>query len=105
MSLAYQAGKAVTVPITKALWRPTIIGTEHVPRSGGLILASNHLSFIDSFAIPIASPRTVSFLAKAEYFTGTGLSGAVRRGFFEGFEAVPVDRQSSRAAQESLEAG
>ncbi|MGL5867389.1 MAG: lysophospholipid acyltransferase family protein, partial [Dermatophilaceae bacterium] len=46
-----------------------------------------------------------SFLAKAEYFTGTGLSGAVRRGFFEGFEAVPVDRQSSRAAQESLEAG
>ncbi|MGL4174962.1 MAG: lysophospholipid acyltransferase family protein [Dermatophilaceae bacterium] len=105
MSLAYQASKAVTVPVTKALWRPTIVGTEHVPPSGGVILASNHLSFIDSFAIPIASPRTVSFLAKAEYFTGTGIGGAVRRGFFEGFEAVPVDRRSSRAAQESLDAG
>ncbi|MGL5816991.1 MAG: lysophospholipid acyltransferase family protein [Phycicoccus sp.] len=105
MSLAYQAGKAVTVPITKVLWRPTIVGTEQVPSTGGVVLASNHLSFIDSFAIPIASPRTVSFLAKAEYFTGTGIGGAVRRGFFEGFDAVPVDRHSSRAAQESLDAG
>ncbi len=76
----------------------------NVPRSGGVILASNHLSFIDSFAIPIAAPRPVSFLAKSEYFTGTGVGGAVRRSFFEGIDAIPVDRHSSRAAQESLAA-
>ncbi|NHA67893.1 1-acyl-sn-glycerol-3-phosphate acyltransferase [Phycicoccus sp. CMS6Z-2] len=86
------------------LWRPTVTGRENVPREGGVILASNHLSFIDSFAIPIVAPRPVSFLAKSDYFTGTGLGGAVRRGFFEAIESIPVDRHSSRAAQESLDA-
>lgn len=104
MSLTYAAGKTIVVPLAKALWRPTIVGAENVPAAGGVLLASNHLSFIDSFAIPISAPRTVRFLAKAEYFTGTGVGGAVRRGFFEGFDAVPVDRLSSRAAQESLDA-
>jgi 1-acyl-sn-glycerol-3-phosphate acyltransferase len=81
-----------------------VTGTEHIPRTGGVVLASNHLSFIDSFAIPIASPRRVSFLAKSDYFTGTGLAARVRRGFLEAIDAIPVDRHSSRAAQESLDA-
>ncbi len=101
---AWMTGRATVVPLAKLLWRPTITGVANVPRSGGVILASNHLSFIDSFAIPIAAPRPVSFLAKVDYFTGTGVGGAVRRGFFEGIDAIPVDRHSSRAAQESLEA-
>ena len=100
----YGVGRLLIVPTAKALWRPTITGTDNVPREGGVILASNHLSFIDSFAIPIAAPRRVSFLAKSDYFTGTGVGGAVRRGFFAGIDAVPVDRHSSRAAQESLDA-
>lgn len=102
MTVFYAVGKAITVPLAKGLWRPTITGRDNIPRSGGVILASNHLSFIDSFAIPIASPRPVSFLAKSDYFTGTGVSGAIRRGFFVGSQAIPVDRHSSRAAQESL---
>jgi 1-acyl-sn-glycerol-3-phosphate acyltransferase len=103
MTVFYAVGKAITVPLAKGLWRPTITGRDNIPRSGGVILASNHLSFIDSFAIPIASPRPVSFLAKSDYFTGTGVMGAIRRGFFVGSQAIPVDRHSSRAAQESLE--
>jgi 1-acyl-sn-glycerol-3-phosphate acyltransferase len=101
---AYRLSHMVVAPTAKALWRPTIRGTENVPMTGGIILASNHLSFIDSFAIPIVAPRPVSFLAKSEYFTGTGVSGALRRGFFETIESIPVDRHSSRAAQESLDA-
>ena len=75
-----------------------------MPPTGGVLIASNHLSFIDSFAIPIAAPRPVAFLAKSDYFTGTGVSGAVRRAFFANSNAIPVDRHSSRAAQESLDA-
>jgi 1-acyl-sn-glycerol-3-phosphate acyltransferase len=101
---SYRLSHGVVAPLSKALWRPTITGTAHVPLTGGVLLASNHLSFIDSFAIPIAAPRPVSFLAKADYFTGTGVGGAIRRGFFEGSNAIPVDRHSSRAAQESLDA-
>ena len=101
---SYRLSHGVVAPLSKLVWRPTITGTGNVPLTGGLLLASNHLSFIDSFAIPIAAPRPVSFLAKSDYFTGTGVTGAIRRGFFEGSNAIPVDRRSSRAAQESLDA-
>jgi 1-acyl-sn-glycerol-3-phosphate acyltransferase len=100
----YQVGHAVLRPLSRALWRPTISGEENVPPTGGVILASNHLSFIDSFAIPLAAPRRVSFLAKDDYFTGTGLRGRLQRSWMEGTGAIPVDRRSSRAAQESLDA-
>lgn len=103
MNPTYQLGKWVLKPLTHALYRPTILGTGNVPRRGGVILASNHLSFIDSFAIPLAAPRRVRFIAKQEYFTGTGLGGAMRRGFFESIGAIPVDRHSSRAAQDALD--
>ncbi|HEX2705725.1 MAG TPA: lysophospholipid acyltransferase family protein [Candidatus Lustribacter sp.] len=102
--MMYRLGRGVLRPVTHALYRPAIRGTENIPREGGVILASNHLSFIDSFAIPLAAPREVVFIAKAEYFTGTGIGGAIRRVFFEAINAIPVDRSSSRAAQESLDA-
>ena len=102
--LAYRVSHGAVAPLSKLLWRPTVTGTEHVPRTGGVVIASNHLSFIDSFAIPIVAPRPVVFLAKSDYFTGRGVGGAVRRAFFEGIGSIPVDRHSSRAAQESLDA-
>ncbi|MEO7235797.1 MAG: lysophospholipid acyltransferase family protein [Lapillicoccus sp.] len=100
----YRLGHTVLKPLSRVLYRPTIRGAEHVPLAGGVILASNHLSFIDSFAIPLAAPRQVHFLAKDDYFTGTGLRGTVTREMFESLGAIPVDRRSSRAAQESLDA-
>jgi len=101
---SYRISHGVVAPLSKMLWRPTITGLGNVPPTGGVLIASNHLSFIDSFAIPIAAPRPVAFLAKSDYFTGTGVSGAVRRAFFANSNAIPVDRHSSRAAQESLDA-
>lgn len=99
----YHLGRAVLRPLSFALWRPTITGTANVPRKGGVLLASNHLSFIDSFVIPIAAPRKVSFLAKDEYFTGRGVKGRFLRTWMDAMGAIPVDRRSSRAAQESLD--
>ena len=66
------------------MWRPTVTGLENVPATGGAILASNHLSFADSVVIPCVVPRKVVFLAKSDYFTGTGIKGALMRGWFEG---------------------
>ncbi len=100
----YRAGRAILRPLSLALWRPAITGEGNVPATGGVILASNHLSFIDSFAIPLAAPRKVSFLAKQDYFTQTGVRGRLRRSWMQSMGAIPVDRRSSRAAQESLDA-
>ncbi|NED09610.1 1-acyl-sn-glycerol-3-phosphate acyltransferase, partial [Streptomyces sp. SID6648] len=63
---------------------------------------SNHLSFIDSVVIALLSPRPVHFLAKDEYFTGTGVRGALTRLFFTTFGCIPVDRGAHRGAQASL---
>ncbi|MFJ6383331.1 lysophospholipid acyltransferase family protein [Kitasatospora sp. NPDC092039] len=97
------ATKLVLKPVSRGIWRPVIEGIENVPRKGGVILASNHLSFIDSVVIPLTAPRRVHFLAKAEYFTGTGLKGRLSKGFFEAIGAVPVERGTYRSAQASLE--
>jgi 1-acyl-sn-glycerol-3-phosphate acyltransferase len=85
------------------VWRPDVRGLENVPRSGGVILASNHLSFVDSVVIPSVVPRKVVFLAKSDYFTGTGVRGAVQRAWFEALGMLPVDRDDTRSALESLD--
>lgn len=103
--MLYSLGRGVLVPLSRALYRPTIEGRDNVPRTGGVILASNHLSFIDSFAIPLVSPRRVRFLAKDEYWAGGGVKGALQRGFFDSVGMVPVNRHSPTAAQESLDKG
>ncbi|MFJ8041900.1 lysophospholipid acyltransferase family protein [Kitasatospora sp. NPDC096147] len=95
--------KLVLKPLARVVYRPVIEGLENVPRGGGVILASNHLSFVDSVVIPLAAPRQVFFLAKAEYFTGTGFKGALSRAFFTAINAVPVERGEYRSAQASLE--
>ncbi len=99
----YSLGRNVLYPLSHALYRPTIEGRQNVPHHGGVVVASNHLSFIDSFAIPLASPRQVRFLAKAEYWNGPGVGGALRKGFFSAVGMIPVDRGSTSAAQESLD--
>jgi 1-acyl-sn-glycerol-3-phosphate acyltransferase len=91
--------------IFRAVWRPIVDGREHIPRTGAVIIASNHLSFIDSVVIPLVVPRRVRFLAKAEYFQGSGLRGVLTRLFFSVVDAVPIRRTGSRDAVASLEAG
>ncbi len=102
-SVFYDVIHTVVPPALKAIWRPTVHGLEHVPRTGGVILASNHLSFVDSVVIPSVAPRKVAFLAKSDYFTGTGLKGLATRAWFEGLGMLPVDRDDTKAALASLD--
>lgn len=97
--------RMVATPLARMLWRPRIIGRKNIPKHGALILASNHRSFIDSLAIGLMAPRRVSFLAKKEYFTGTGFKGGVSRAFFGGIGAIGVERGAGSAAQEALDLG
>jgi 1-acyl-sn-glycerol-3-phosphate acyltransferase len=99
----YVIAHFVIRPIFWVLFRPKVSGREHVPSSGPVILASNHLSFIDSIAIPIVAPRRVTYLAKAEYFTGSGIGGWLSRALFTALGALPVERGTQRAAQAALD--
>ncbi|SCL38861.1 1-acyl-sn-glycerol-3-phosphate acyltransferase [Micromonospora rhizosphaerae] len=95
--------RLVIAPLVRLLYRPVIEGRENVPRHGAVILAANHLSFIDSIVIPLAAPRPVAFLAKAEYFQQPGLKGWLTRTCLTGINAIPVRRGDHRAAQTSLQ--
>jgi 1-acyl-sn-glycerol-3-phosphate acyltransferase len=92
-------------PILKALFRPSVEGSENIPESGGAILASNHLSFSDSFFLPMEMQRRLTFLAKGDYFNGRGIKGKLTAAFFRGINQVPVDRSGGRASEAALVAG
>lgn len=94
----------VAAPIIRLWLRPRVEGAHHVPPEGRLLVASNHLSFIDSFLVPLAVlPRRVTIMAKAEYFEGTGFKGALSRWFFTSMGYVPVERGTGRAAMGALD--
>jgi 1-acyl-sn-glycerol-3-phosphate acyltransferase len=69
-------------PLLSLLGRPKVEGLEYVPHSGPMILASNHLAVADSFYLCLVVRRRITYLAKAEYFTGTGLKGWFTRWFY-----------------------
>jgi 1-acyl-sn-glycerol-3-phosphate acyltransferase len=92
-------------PLLRLLWRPWAEGLENIPDDRPAILASNHLSFCDSFFMPVMVPRKVTFLAKSEYFTTPGLKGLLSRMFFSGVGQVPIDRSDSDAARAALNTG
>lgn len=90
-------------PLMLLFSRPRITGREHIPATGGLILAGNHLAVADSFVVPLVIPRRVAFLGKSEYVTGTGILGRARAVFFRSIGMVPVDRGAVGAASASVD--
>ena len=101
----YWVVKAILTPILRTLFRPWVEGGEHVPATGGAILASNHLSFSDSIFLPLMVPRKVTFLAKSDYFSGKGVKGFLTKGFFSGMGQVPIDRSGGAASEAALRTG
>jgi 1-acyl-sn-glycerol-3-phosphate acyltransferase len=89
-------------PLLRLLFRPWAKGLKNIPAEGPVILASNHLSFSDSFFMPLMVPRPVYFLAKSDYFTGKGVKGRLTAAFFRGVRSVPIDRSSGAAADPAL---
>ncbi|MFF0447331.1 lysophospholipid acyltransferase family protein [Streptomyces sp. NPDC004609] len=92
-------------PLLRLLFRPRIEGLEHIPEDGAAIVAGNHLSFSDHFLMPAIIRRRITFLAKAEYFTGPGLKGRLTAAFFRSAGQIPVDRSGKEAGQAAIREG
>ncbi|MFF6996574.1 lysophospholipid acyltransferase family protein [Streptomyces sp. NPDC008313] len=92
-------------PLLRLVFRPRIEGLEHVPSSGAAIVAGNHLSFSDHFLMPAILKRRITFLAKAEYFTGPGIKGRLTAAFFRSAGQIPVDRSGKDAGQAAIREG
>ena len=104
--MLYSLMKHVLVgPALKTLYSPHVEGLEHIPEEGPAILASNHLSFSDSFFLPMVVDRKITFLAKSDYFEGPGVRGWMTKQFFSGVGQVPVDRSGGKASMAAINTG
>ena len=95
----------VAGPLLKTVFRPWVTGLDNIPKTGGVILASNHLSFIDSIFLPLLIDRRIYFLAKSDYFTGKGLKNWAVKHFLLGTGMLPIDRSGGKASEASLNTG
>ncbi len=92
-------------PIVRTSFRPWVTGHENIPRTGPVILASNHLSFIDSVFLPLMMDRRITFLAKSDYYTARGLKGWFIKNFLKAAGMLPIDRSGGKASEASLRTG
>ncbi len=92
-------------PYVNSTFRPWVSGAENVPARGAVILASNHVSVVDSVFLPIVLKRRVTFLAKSDYFTGRGVKGFITRTFMNGIGQLSIDRSGGKASEASLQTG
>jgi 1-acyl-sn-glycerol-3-phosphate acyltransferase len=90
--LLYWTIRALFVPFFLIYFRMQRVGHEHLPRSGPLLLAANHRSFLDPFVIGTLVRRPVYYMAKRELFEKRLVAWLLN-----GLGAFPVDRGSGDA--------
>lgn len=100
--MLYWVLKAILTPLLRPMFRPWAEGIENIPEDGPVILASNHLSWMDWIFMPLLVKRRVYFLAKSDYFTEKGLKGRLKKAFFAGTGQVPIDRSGGEASEAAL---
>ena len=97
----YWVIKAILKPILRGLYRIRVEGLDNVPKKGPAIIAANHLSFLDSFFIPLViDRRKVTYLAKADYFKSWKTAW-----FFKMVGQIPVERGGGEKSEQALQAG
>lgn len=96
MEWSYPGAELVLRPMLGVGLRWTIAGSEHIPASGPVILAANHISYMDPLALGYVASRRhrrARFLAKAELFNTPVLGTLLRNG-----RQIPVLRNTPDAA-------
>lgn len=87
-------------PVLRLIYRPRVVGVDNVPATGPAILASNHLSFIDSLFMPLSIKRQVVYLGKADYFDKRRT-----RWFVRAAGVIPVRREGGSAGEAAIQTG
>lgn len=103
MSLKYKATQKTVEALLRTVFRARVTGLENFPAEGPVIVASNHLAFLDSVIISALMPRRVAFLAKSEYVNSPGLKGKAMKTLFQVIDIIPVNRTDKKESMKALE--
>lgn len=96
--MMYWVLKGILKPPLLAMYQIEKEGLEHVPKKGAAIIAANHLSFLDSFFIPlVVKRRKVTYLAKADYFKSFKTAW-----FFKAAGQISCEREGGSKSEQSL---
>jgi 1-acyl-sn-glycerol-3-phosphate acyltransferase len=83
----YRVVHAVVRPFYRLLTPVAVIGAEHLPTSGPVIVAANHISFFDTVVLMLSVPRRTYFVGKAEY-----MGSWTTRRLFPALGLIPIER-------------
>ncbi|KAF4406127.1 MULTISPECIES: 1-acyl-sn-glycerol-3-phosphate acyltransferase [Streptomyces] len=97
--------KAFLGLLMRVLFRPRVEGADHIPATGPVILAGNHVTFVDSMFLALSLKRQVYFIGKDEYVTGKGVKGRLMAWFFSTSGMIPVDRDGGHGGVAALMTG
>ncbi|MFI0906077.1 lysophospholipid acyltransferase family protein [Streptomyces sioyaensis] len=97
--------KAILGFVMRVLYHPKVEGMERIPATGPVILAGNHVTFIDSLFLGLVVKRPVYFIGKDDYVTGKGLKGRLMAWFFTSTGMIPVDRDGGHGGVAALMTG
>lgn len=103
--MLFYIGRALCWIVITIFARVTVIGREHVPKTGGVLLAPNHTSFADPPLVGVTAPRSVWFMAKAELSSLPILGPLMRHIHSFPVRREGADRQALRRAEELLVQG
>ena len=95
----YPVARAILRPVFRTGWRTYLRGIENLPADGPAIVCPNHTSVIDSFLLPSALPRRITFVGKAEY-----LDDWKTKHLFPALGMIPIDRAGGDASSRALDA-
>lgn len=102
--MGYRTLKIIVRPVLRLLWRPQVHGLDQLPRTGPVILASNHLSLADFVFLGLTAPRHITFAVKAEAFASGGPGGRALTWLLHTMGQLAVDRGAGRSAWTALDA-
>ncbi|WP_329180618.1 MULTISPECIES: lysophospholipid acyltransferase family protein [unclassified Streptomyces] len=97
--------KAILGLLMRVLYRPRVEGLANIPGDGPVIVAGNHVTFVDSLFLSLVVKRQVYFIGKDSYVTGKGFKGRLMAWFFTTCGMIPVDRDGGRGGVAALMTG
>ena len=105
MRLHYHFFHVIARPLLKSLFKFQVLGASNLPSSGGVLLMSNHVSYVDPVFIGAAVNRNLHYMARSTLFKPSLIEG-----FLLSMNAFPVhlgvpDRGAIRKALQILEDG
>jgi 1-acyl-sn-glycerol-3-phosphate acyltransferase len=103
--MLYEVAKPIVHVVLRAVYSPRIVGVQHIPDHGAAVLASSHLSGADTVFMPAQVRRTVHFLAKSDFFSGTTLPSRAFGRLMRSLGVMPLDRAGGSASEAAIRGG